>query len=147
MRYYFAIAIFSTSLLVTFLAARAQTLPNCGKKYCTEMTSCSEAYDRFSRCGDRDLDRDGDGIPCETVCGSNQQTMQNRKAIEQLPDQEYGLLDKGKRATPVVDMSCSGKRYCTQMLTCEEAHFYLTSCGVGSLDRDSDGVPCEGLCR
>ena len=31
-------------------------------------------------------------------------------------------------------MTCSGKRTCKQMSSCEEAKFYLTQCGVGSLD-------------
>ena len=43
--------------------------------------------------------------------------------------------------------SCSGKRYCREMTSCEEAKFYLMQCGVGSLDGDKDGVPCEALCR
>ena len=43
--------------------------------------------------------------------------------------------------------SCSGKRYCKEMSSCEEAKFYLTTCGLGSLDGDKDGVPCEKLCR
>ncbi len=43
--------------------------------------------------------------------------------------------------------SCSGKRYCREMTSCEEAKFYLTQCGVGSLDGNKDGVPCETLCR
>ena len=43
--------------------------------------------------------------------------------------------------------TCAGKRYCREMTNCEEAKFYLTQCGVGSLDGDKDGVPCEKLCR
>ena len=43
--------------------------------------------------------------------------------------------------------TCAGKRRCGEMTSCEEAKFYLTSCGVGSLDGDKDGVPCETLCR
>ena len=43
--------------------------------------------------------------------------------------------------------TCAGKRYCREMTSCEEAKFYLTQCGVGSLDGDKDGVPCETLCR
>lgn len=45
------------------------------------------------------------------------------------------------------DFSCSGKRYCRQMSSCAEAHFYLTECGVSSLDGNSDGEPCEMLCE
>jgi endonuclease YncB( thermonuclease family) len=42
--------------------------------------------------------------------------------------------------------SCGTKRYCTQMASCDEAHFYLTHCGVKALDGDGNGVPCESLC-
>lgn len=37
--------------------------------YCYEMTSCSQAEKAFE-CGNYDLDRDGDGVPCEGLCGS-----------------------------------------------------------------------------
>lgn len=43
--------------------------------------------------------------------------------------------------------TCAGKRYCREMTSCEEAKFYLTSCGVATLDGNRDGVPCETLCR
>jgi endonuclease YncB( thermonuclease family) len=41
---------------------------------------------------------------------------------------------------------CGTKRFCRQMTSCEEARFYLTQCGVSSLDGDKDGIPCESLC-
>ncbi|WP_337287213.1 thermonuclease family protein [Candidatus Methylomirabilis sp.] len=41
---------------------------------------------------------------------------------------------------------CGAKQYCSQMTSCEEARYYLTQCGISSLDRDGDGVPCEALC-
>lgn len=41
----------------------------CGaKRYCKQMTSCSEAKYHLSQCGMSGLDRDGDGKPCENVC-------------------------------------------------------------------------------
>ena len=43
--------------------------------------------------------------------------------------------------------TCASKRYCREMTICEEAKFYLTVCGIRSLDGDKDGVPCETLCR
>ncbi len=51
-------------------------------------------------------------------------------------------------ASPKVlyDMECGKKRHCAQMSSCDEAHFYLTRCGVKTLDRNKDGVPCENLC-
>lgn len=42
---------------------------------------------------------------------------------------------------------CSPRRTCKQILTCDEARWYLENCSWGGrLDRDSDGIPCEGLC-
>ncbi|UZR30739.1 thermonuclease family protein [Methylococcus mesophilus] len=46
----------------------------------------------------------------------------------------------------VAASACGSKRTCQEMTTCDEARYYLTRCGVKSLDRDGDGVPCEGLC-
>lgn len=44
--------------------------------------------------------------------------------------------------------SCPPRRYCTQIGSCEEAKYYLANCSWGwRLDADSDGVPCESICR
>ena len=43
--------------------------------------------------------------------------------------------------------TCSGKRYCREMTSCEEAKFYLTQCGVRTLDGNHDGIPCEKVCN
>ncbi|WP_372239854.1 excalibur calcium-binding domain-containing protein [Pseudomonas sp. A-1] len=43
--------------------------------------------------------------------------------------------------------SCSTKKTCGQMSSCEEAKFHLQQCGNGRLDGNNDGVPCEALCR
>lgn len=59
-----------------------------------------------------------------------------------------GLLGQRKPLTTEVSgLSCGTKRYCGEMRSCEEAKFYLQQCGVISLDRDRDGVPCEKICR
>lgn len=42
--------------------------------------------------------------------------------------------------------SCGSKRYCGEMNSCAEAMHYLNQCGLGRLDRDGDGVPCESIC-
>jgi deoxyribonuclease I len=55
--------------------------------------------------------------------------------------------------TPVTTESVAQPRcnpevkYCKQMSSCDEARFYLNSCGLKALDRDGDGVPCESLCK
>lgn len=44
--------------------------------------------------------------------------------------------------------SCPPRRYCTQISSCQEARRYLANCSWGwRLDADSDGVPCESICR
>jgi len=41
----------------------------CGeKRFCKEMTSCEEARFYLNQCGVTRLDRDHDGIPCESIC-------------------------------------------------------------------------------
>jgi hypothetical protein len=41
----------------------------CGAKhYCKEMSSCEEALFYLTECGLTRLDRDGDGVPCESLC-------------------------------------------------------------------------------
>lgn len=42
-----------------------------GKTKCGEMNSCEEAKFYLKKCGVSRLDRDRDGIPCESICGSN----------------------------------------------------------------------------
>ena len=45
------------------------------------------------------------------------------------------------------NFSCGSKSTCGQMTSCEEANYYLKQCGLGRLDRDKDGIPCESICR
>jgi hypothetical protein len=41
----------------------------CGTtKSCNEIDSCAEATYYLNECGLSDLDRDGDGLPCEAIC-------------------------------------------------------------------------------
>ena len=48
---------------------RATPSHSCGSKhYCKEMSSCAEAKFYLNQCGLTRLDRDGDGIPCESLC-------------------------------------------------------------------------------
>lgn len=41
----------------------------CGRKrHCSQMSSCEEALFYFSNCGQKTLDGNGDGMPCEKLC-------------------------------------------------------------------------------
>lgn len=39
--------------------------------------------------------------------------------------------------------TCSGKMYCSEMNSCEEAMFYQNNCPDTKMDGDGDGIPCE----
>lgn len=54
-----------------------------------------------------------------------------------------------KTITPshTIDTQCGTKTKCGEMVSCDEARFYLNSCGLTRLDRDHDGIPCESLCK
>jgi micrococcal nuclease len=38
---------------------------------------------------------------------------------------------------------CDGRRYCSQMTSCEEATWFLENCPGTKMDGNNDGVPCE----
>lgn len=49
-------------------AAKQEYSCDDGKRYCKEMRSCEEAKYHLEQCGLSRLDRDKDGIPCESIC-------------------------------------------------------------------------------
>jgi endonuclease YncB( thermonuclease family) len=54
----------------TARTSNRQTSGRCGtKRYCGEMNSCREAVYYLNQCGVYRLDGDGDGVPCESICG------------------------------------------------------------------------------
>ena len=38
---------------------------------------------------------------------------------------------------------CDGRKYCSQMTSCEEAKWFINNCPNTKMDGDRDGVPCE----
>lgn len=42
---------------------------------------------------------------------------------------------------------CDCDKLCSQIKTCDEAYYQLNNCGCTKRDADSDGVPCESLCK
>ncbi|WP_280140198.1 excalibur calcium-binding domain-containing protein [Azotobacter beijerinckii] len=61
--------------------------------------------------------------------------------------QKVAPIKAAAQATNSSTYSCSTKKTCGQMSSCEEARHHLNECGNGRLDPDNDGVPCESLCR
>ncbi|TCB86632.1 excalibur calcium-binding domain-containing protein [Acinetobacter sp. ANC 3791] len=50
--------------------SKSSSLDSCGSypRTCGQMKSCSQAREAL-KCGNTRLDRDHDGIPCESLCG------------------------------------------------------------------------------
>ena len=110
------------------------------EKTCKQMESCAEAAYYLNVCGHGKRDGDGDGIPCESICGKTQADYQRRRSsVTFTPGDDVDMVPQKSR--------CSGKTTCNQMDSCSEAQFYLSSCGTTRLDGDNDGIPCESLCR
>lgn len=64
------------------------------------------------------------------------------------PSTQSGAMVASSRNRPVkTNVQCGGKKLCSEMSSCEEAKFYLTRCGIRTLDGDGDGQPCEDLCN
>jgi endonuclease YncB( thermonuclease family) len=68
---------------------------------------------------------------------------------ERVPPWEYrnGKRRESGHEDPAPAFQCGSKSYCREMVSCDEARFYLGSCGLVRLDGDGDGVPCEAICR
>lgn len=130
---------------------------DCSPTQCPQIGSCAEARYKLYVCGHGERDADNDGIPCEALCGGDLATFEGRSLATWPKGLPFAPMP-GRRdelqfippaqAEPVepLGFACAGKRTCKQMASCEEAQFYLRSCGAASLDRDRDGTACNALC-
>lgn len=69
------------------------------------------------------------------------QVMPPPAALEQVS------MQTATATSPVDDTArsrCDGRTHCSQMTSCAEAKFFLSSCPGTQMDGDNDGVPCEG---
>lgn len=51
--------------------------------------------------------------------------------------------EQSSASVPVPAIRCHGRKYCSQMTSCEDAKFVLKNCPSAEMDGDGDGVPCE----
>ena len=47
------------------------------------------------------------------------------------------------KQTKSVKFKCDGRKYCSQMRSCDEAKFFIRNCRGTKMDGDGDGIPCE----
>ena len=123
--------------------AAAQAFSCTVEKYCGNMRNCAEAVFHLRQCGYFARDGDKDGIPCERLCGKTTATMNRRlKAQGYRPGAVRLFADPAGQK-----FSCDRRKTCRQMVSCDEAKFHLNTCGNRRLDGNSDGIPCNSLCR
>jgi hypothetical protein len=46
-------------------------------------------------------------------------------------------------SAPRSSFKCDGRKYCSQMTSCAEAKYFLSTCPSVKMDGDGDGIPCE----
>lgn len=138
--------------LAVWLAPSAMAF-DCAESKCPQISSCAEAAYKLLVCGHHKRDADGDGIPCESLCGDDVEVFRQRMAAQWpdgLPKPSLSLAATAGAEPPRqpdAHFACGAKRICRQMVSCAEARFHLVTCGIRSLDGDGDGVPCNSLCR
>ncbi len=68
-----------------------------------------------------------------------------------IADSEIPALGRKERTTALIapklpstlSFKCDGRRYCSQMKSCDEAKYFLANCPGVKMDGDGDGIPCE----
>lgn len=63
--------------------------------------------------------------------------------FEQVANSDHAPSGWALQSGSSMSFECRGKRYCSEMSSCEEATFYLRNCPGVEIDGDGDGVPCE----
>ncbi len=165
--------VLSLCFVIFFITGSVSHAFDCSGAKCGHLSSCTQATQELYVCGATERDGDSDGIPCEQQCGQDQNDYRKFlarnfpglvAAFDNFARGSGGSPEPGaspvKRADPLMSPTtspaaasdtsrwqCGAKRRCGEMTSCDEARFYLTTCGVHSLDGDRDGVPCNSLCR
>ena len=107
----------------------------------------------------RQYSSDPDLLRLETEARAARRGLWALPEAQRTPPWEWRQQRKGKVASPAQasalpaktnadsSFSCSPRKTCGQMTSCAEAEYHLRQCGNARLDGDSDGVPCEKICR
>ena len=94
-------------------------------------------------------------LPDETAARDSGQGLWSFGTSAAIPPWEWRRGERTRKVATIdnapaqhlASFSCGTKRTCREMASCTEARFNLETCGVGTLDGDRDGLPCEKLCR
>jgi len=59
------------------------------------------------------------------------------------PADPFGSSTAARSLQASQAFQCDGRKYCSQMHSCEEAKYFLAHCPDVKIDGDHDGIPCE----
>lgn len=61
------------------------------------------------------------------------------------PKPAVSAVSASAPTTPLVSggFRCDGRKYCSQMTSCDEAKYFLKNCQGTNMDGNGDGIPCE----
>jgi endonuclease YncB( thermonuclease family) len=93
--------------------------------------------------------KDQSFIDIENTAKADQRGIWGLSEAQRVPPWDWRRGKKVASPSPTSGeyKKCGTKTYCRDMRDCAEARYFLTQCGLGRLDGDKDGMPCEALCR
>ncbi len=119
-----------------------------GRPYVGDVDVCAELVENGFAWAYRQYLRDPKLLELEKDAQDSKRGLWSLPEYERIAPWDWR---RGKRTPTITDppkiFTCGTKTYCREMVSCEEARFYLRSCGLSRLDGDNDGIPCESLCK
>ena len=67
------------------------------------------------------------------------ETVLEESAIDIIPENKSNKTNTSN----ITNYKCDGRKYCSEMTSCEEATFFINNCPNTKMDGNGDGVPCE----
>jgi Excalibur calcium-binding domain len=88
-------------------------------------------------------------IPHGTIC---EKTEAVKRSITVVPGEKHSKTENGsnsssyssiKESNSASRFKCDGRKFCSQMTSCDEAKFFQNNCPNTKMDGNNDGIPCE----
>ncbi len=83
----------------------------------------------------------GDARPTPTTAAVPTATADSEMPAPGRKERTTALI--APKTSSTLSFKCDGRRYCSQMKSCDEAKFFLANCPGVKMDGDRDGTPCE----
>ncbi len=120
-----------------------------GRPYVEDIDVCAELVENGFAWAYRQYLRDPELLELENDARESNKGLWSLPEYERIAPWDWR---QGKRSPTIASeprqaFTCGSKTYCGEMVSCEEAQYYLHSCGLSRLDGDKDGIPCEALCN